>query len=147
MLERDGHLSDGFPPHALFRRRVHSHTVSGDELPASIPMRIRIVFLPVRPVSTNDVRVRGGGRCKPLATFLSLLHVKVHESPLVFVTFHFGPWTFNFVFGPDFCYRSFDLVRLGPSIEINSMLMFHFSPSSFNFRIGFRNINLFSTTV
>ena len=37
----------------------------------------------------------------------------------VFCTFHFGPLTFNFVFGPDFCYISFDLVRLGPPILIN----------------------------
>ena len=37
------------------------------------------------------------------------------ESPF-FVAFHLGPSTFNFVFGPDFCYRSFDLVRLGPPI-------------------------------
>ena len=146
MSEREGHAPDSFSPHALFRRCVHSHTVFGDELPASIPMRLRIVFLPMRHVSTTDVCVRGGGQCKPLATFLSLLHVKVQESPPVFVTFHFGPWTFNFVFGPDFCYIRFDLVRLGPSIEINSMLMIHFNPF-FNFRIGFRNINLFSTAV
>ena len=61
--------------------------------------------------------------------------------------FHFGPCTFNFVYGPDFCYISFELVGLGPSIEINSMLMFHCGPPSFNFRIEFKNINLFGTTI
>ena len=42
------------------------------------------------------------------------------ESPS-FRYFHLGPSTFNLFFGPDFCYISFDLVRLGPSIENNSM--------------------------
>ena len=50
---------------------------------------------------------------------LSLLHVKVRESPPVLLLLHFGPYTFNFVFDPDFCYIRFDLVRLGPSIAIN----------------------------
>ena len=63
------------------------------------------------------------------------------------MAFHFGPLTFNFVYGLDFYYISFDLIRLGLSIAINSMLMFHFGPPSFNFRIGFKKINLFITTV
>ena len=58
--------------------------------------------------------------------------------------FNFGPLTFNFVYGPDFCYISFDLVRLDPSIAINSILMFHFGPP-FNFRIGLKKLNIFGT--
>ena len=90
---------------------------------------------------SSDGRGRGGGRLKSLQPFLSLLHVKVQESPPVIMLFHFGPCTFNFVYGPDFCYISFELVGLGPSIEINSMSMFHFGPPSFNFRIEFKKIN------
>ena len=82
-------------------------------------MRLRMVFLPVGRVPLSDVRGRGGGRLNPRQPFLSLLHVKVQESPLFLLLFHFGPCTFNFVYGPDFCYISFDLVQLGPSIEIN----------------------------
>ena len=52
-------------------------------------------------------------------TFLSLLHVNVRESPPYILTLHFGPSTFNLVFGPDFSDISFDLVRLGPPILIN----------------------------
>ena len=44
---------------------------------------------------------------------------KCAESPPFLVTLHFGPSTFILVFGPDFCYISFDLVRLGPPILIN----------------------------
>ena len=110
-------------------------------------MRRRVGFLLVWRVFENDGRGRGDGRLKPLATFLSLLHVKVQESPPILVPFHFSPWTLNFVYDPDFCYISFDLIRLGPSIEINSMLMFHFGSTSFNFWIGFKKINLFGTTV
>ena len=79
-------------------------------------MRRRVVFLPRWGVSPPDVRGRGGGRLKPTATFLSLLHVNVQESPPSMWTFHFGPPTFNFVFGPHFSYRSFDFIRLGPPI-------------------------------
>ena len=50
---------------------------------------------------------------------LSLMHVKVQESPLFCDTFHFGPLTFDFVFCPDFGWISFDLVRLGPPIGID----------------------------
>ena len=96
-------------------------------------MRRRLAFLPVRRVSLSDVRGRGGGRLNPRNLFLYLLHVKVQESPQVLMLFHFVP--FNFVYGPDFCYISFDLVRLGPSIVINWMRNFYFDPPSFNFRI------------
>ena len=82
-------------------------------------MRRRVIFLPWWCVSPPQVRGRGGGRLKLLATFLSLLHVKVQENPPLFVTFHFGSSSFNFVFGPDFYHRSFDLVRLGPPILID----------------------------
>ena len=109
-------------------------------------MRRRLVFLPVRRVLSSDGHERGGGRLKPLQPFLSPLHVKVQESPPVLFILHFGPCTFNFVYGPDFCYISFDLVRLGSSIEINSMLMFHFGPP-FNFRNEFKKITLFGTVV
>ena len=121
--------------------------MTGDGLPGSLPMRFRVVFLPVRCVSATDSHGRGGGGLKLLATFLSLLHVKMQESPRIFWLFHFSLWTLNFVCGPDFYYISFDLVRLGFSIKINSMLMFHFDPPSFNFRIGLKNINLFGTIV
>ena len=90
----------------------------------------------MRRVSLSIVRGRVGGWLKPRQLFLSLLHVKEQGSPSICMFFHFGPCTFNFIYGPDFCYISFELVGLGPSIEINSMLMFHFSPP-FNFRIVF----------
>ena len=68
--------------------------------------------------------------------FLSLLHVNVQESPPFIFPLHFDPYTFNFVFGPNFCYISFNFVRLGPPISIDWMSKFHFGPSTFNFRIG-----------
>ena len=132
-------------PHTLFKWRMRGDKIAGDGLPVSPSMRRRFVLLPVRCIFSSDGRGRGGGRLKPLQPFLSLLHIKVQESPPVFMLFHFGPCTFNFVYGPDFCYISFDLVRLGPSIEINSMLIFYFGP--FNFWIEFKKINLFGTTV
>ena len=46
-----------------------------------------------------------------------------------------------------FLYISFDLVRLGPPIGIDSMSSFQFGPPSFNFRIGLKRINLFDTKV
>ena len=51
----------GFPPDALFRRRVRRHTVAGDEIPETMAMRLLMVFLPRRRVSSSDVRVHGGG--------------------------------------------------------------------------------------
>ena len=131
------HAADSLPPHALFERRVRRDGVSGDGRPASRSMCLRLVFLPVRRVSVSEVRGRGGGRLKSPLLFLSLLHVKVQESPPVCMLFHFGPFTFNLFYGPDFCYISFDLVRLGPSIEINWKSNFHFDPP-FNFWIGFK---------
>ena len=65
--------------------------VDGDELLASQSMRRRMVFLPVRRVSLSDIRGRSGGQLKPGQLFLSLLHVKVQESPPVCMLFHFGP--------------------------------------------------------
>ena len=112
--------------------------LAGNGLPASLSVRLLLVFLPVRHVLSHGGRGRGCGRLKPISPFLSLMHVKVQKRPLVLVSFHFGPLTFNFVYGPDFCYISFGLVRLGHSIAINSMLMFHFGPPSFNFRIGLK---------
>ena len=78
-----------------------------------------MVFLPIQCVLATDDRGRDGGRLKPLTTFLSLMHINVQESPPVYCHFHFGPWTLNFVYGPNLCYISFDFVRLGPSIAIN----------------------------
>ena len=102
------------------------------------PVAPRRGLIPMRRVLAMDGREHGGGRLKPLATFLSQLHVNVQESPSIFCHFHIGPWTLNFVYGLDFCYISFDLVWLGISIEINSMLMFYFGSPSFNFRIEFK---------
>ena len=93
--------------------------MAGNGLPAPNPVRLRLVFLPVRRVFPHGGRGRGGGRLKPVVPFLSLLHVKVQKSPSGFVYFHFGPLTFNCVYGPYFSYLSFDFVRLGPSIAIN----------------------------
>ena len=106
---RVSHATDNIPPHALFEWRVRRDGVAGDGLPTSPLMRLLLVFLPVRRVLASDVCGRGDGRLKPLQPFLSLLHVKVQGSPLVFMLFHFGPCTFKFVYGPDFCYISFDL--------------------------------------
>ena len=66
-----------------------------------------------------------------VAVSLSPTRQSARESP-VLMRFHFGPCTFNFVSDLYFCYVSFDLVRLGPSIEINVMSMFPFNPPSFN---------------
>ena len=112
--------------------------VAGNGLPASLSVRLLLVFLSVRRVFSHGGRGHDGGLLKQVSPFLSLLHVKVQPSPPVLVMFHFGPCTFNFVYDPDFCCISFDLVRLGPSIEINSMSMFHFGPPSFNFWIDFK---------
>ena len=110
------HAVDGVHPGAPFKWRVRVYTVDRNELPTSNPVRLLLVVLPVRRVCPHGVRGRGGGRLKPAATFLSLLHVNVQESPPYIWTLHFGPSTFNFVFGPHFCYISFDFVRLGPPI-------------------------------
>jgi hypothetical protein len=93
--------------------------VAGNVIPASLPVRLRLVFLPVRRVFAHGGCGRGDGRLKPVSPFLSFLHVKVQKSPPVLIAFHFGPFNFNCVYGPDFCYISFDFVRLGPSIAIN----------------------------
>ena len=82
-------------------------------------MRLRLGLLSVRLVLASDVRVLYRGRLKPRQPFLSLLHVKVQESPPIFMPSHFGLCTFNFDDGPEFCYITFDLVRMGPSIGIN----------------------------
>ena len=142
---RAAHAPHGFQSYALFGRRMLRHTVAGDELLASKVMRRRMGFLPRRRISAYDVRGRGGGRLKPLVMFLSLLHVQVHERPPSFLLFPFGPFCFNFVLFPDFWYISFDFVRLGPPIGIDSMSSFQFGPPSFNFRIALKKINLFST--
>ena len=113
------HALDDFRPDAPFKRRVRCHTVAGKSLPASIPVRHLLIFLPVRRVASHDGSGSGGGRLKPVDPFLSLLHVKVQESPPSFVSIHFGPLTFNCVYGTDFSYRSFYFVQLGPSIAIN----------------------------
>ena len=84
-------------------------------------MRLIVVFPLLWRVSPTNVCGCGGGWLKPPNMFLSLLRVNVQDSPPLFVTFHFGPSTFNLFLGPDFCYISFDLVRLGPPILINSM--------------------------
>ena len=76
---------------------------------------------------------------------LSLLHVKVQESPPIYATFYFSPLTFDFCFSLDFGCISFDLVRLGPPISIDWMAMFQFGPPSFNFRIRFKLFNKYST--
>ena len=144
---RVAHTHHRFPPDALFRRRVRCHTAAGDELPESREMRLLMVFLPRRRVSSSDIRGRGGGRVKPVATFLSLLQVQLQERPLSCHMFHFGPYISNFVCFPDFWYISFDFVQLGPPIGIDSMFSFPFGPPSFNFRIGLKKMNLFSTVV
>ena len=112
-------MADSLPPHALFEQRVRGYRVTEYGLPASRSMRLRLGFLPVRRVLASNVRGCGGDWLKPLQPFLSLLHVKVQESPPVLLLLHFGPCILNFVYGLDFYYISFDLVRLGPSIEIN----------------------------
>ena len=113
------HALDDFRPDGPFKRRVRCHTVAGNGLPASTPVRHLLIFLPVRRVASHDGSGSGGGRLKPVDPFLSLLHVKVQESPPSFVYFHFGPLTFNCVYSPDFSYISFDFLRLGPAIASN----------------------------
>ena len=121
---------------------MRADTVSGNGLLSSLSMN-----LPVWRVWSHGGRGCGGGRLKLVSPFLSLLLVKVQERPLVLLPFHFVPFTLNFVYGPDFCYISFDLVQLGPLIEINYIFMFHFGPPSFNFRIGFKYLNIFGPEV
>ena len=95
------HATDSIPSHALLKWRVKADRVTENGLPASQSMRCYVVFLPVRRVSSSDVRVRVGGRLKPFVPFLSLLHTNVQLSPPGLLTFHFGPWTFNFLFGTE----------------------------------------------
>ena len=121
--------------------------MGGNGLPPSNPVRRLLVFLPVRRVSPQGGRGHGGGWLKSVGPFLSLLHVKVQKSPPTFVSIHFGPLTFNCIYGPDCSYISFDFVQSGLSIAINEMLTFHFGPSSFNFRIRLKRLNIFGTEV
>ena len=112
------HATNSIPPHALLRWRVRTARISRNGLPASPLMRLHVVFLPVWRVLSTGGRVHDDGRLKQFLLF-SLLHTKVQERPPVFFIFQFSPCTFNFVYGLDFGYISFDLVRLSPSIEIN----------------------------
>ena len=142
---RAGHAPAGVPPHALFRWRVRSHTVAGDTIPESISMRLRVVVIPRWRVASNNVRGRGGNRLKRLATFLSLLHVQVQESPPSLLLFPFGTWGFNFVLFLDFWYINFVFLQLGPLIGIDSMSNCQFGPPAFNFQIQLKKLNLFGT--
>ena len=144
---RASHARHGFPPDALFRRHVRRITVSGDALPESRAMRLFMGFLPRRRVASSDVRGSEDGRVKPAETFVSLLQVQLQESPPSLQMFHFSPYSSNFICFPDFWYISFDFVRLGSPIGIDSMFSFQFGPLSFNFRIGLKRMNLFSTVV
>ena len=69
---------------ALLRWRMRRVTVAGDAVPESLSMRHRVFFLPRRRVAPKNICGRGSGRLKLLVTSLSLslLHVKVHETPL-----------------------------------------------------------------
>ena len=99
--------TDSIPPHALFlvaREALSGHRrwstgVSVDAPPRGFPPSMTRFVLrrpwPVKVVGTIS---------------LSLLHVKVQESPPFLMIFYFGPFTFNFVYDPDFYYISFDLV-------------------------------------
>ena len=118
------HATDNIPPHTLFKWRVSGDSVAGDGLPASQSMRRRLVLLPVRRALSSDIRGRGGDRLKPLQPLLSLLHVKVQESPPVLILFHCGPCNFNFVYGPDFCYINFDLIRLVLQLKLIECAIF-----------------------
>ena len=114
---------------------MRRHKVAGDELRESRAMRLLMGVLPRRRVSSSDVGGRGGGRLNPVTPFLSLLRVQLQESPPSWNMFHFGPYSSNFIFVPDFWYISFDFFQLGPPIGIESVVMFQFGPYSFNFRI------------
>ena len=104
------HATDSIPPRAPFRWRVTSYMVPENVLLASLPVRLRLVFLPLRRVFAHGRRGHGDGRLNPVSSFLSLLHVKVQQSPPILVEFHFIPFTFNCVYGPDLCYISFNFV-------------------------------------
>ena len=80
-------MTNGVPPDAPFTWHVQYATVAVNGLPASNPVRLRLVFLQVRRVFSHGGRRRGGGRLKPVVPFLSLLHVKVQKSPRVLYTF------------------------------------------------------------
>ena len=125
---RAAHAPHSFQSHALFWRHVRGRTGAGDKILKSRAMRLRMGFLPRQRVATDNVRGRGGCRLKPPATFLSLLHVQLQEHPPSFLLFPFGPFCFNFVLFPDFWYISFDFVRLGPPIGIDSISIFQFDP-------------------
>ena len=124
---------------AYYNRRKWATGVSSDAPPCGLP----------------HGAARCGGRWPylwrwPVKYFFpvfSLLHAKVQERPPVLQCFHFRPWTFNFLYGPDFCYISFDLIQSSHSIEINYILMFHFGSPSFNFWIEFKYLNIFGTEV
>ena len=102
LSERVHHAPHDFPFHALFRWRVRSPTVTGNELQESRTMCRPLVVLPRRHVSPYDVRKCVGGRLKPVTEFPSLLHVQVQERPPSCIYFHFNPCSFNFIFWPDF---------------------------------------------
>ena len=142
----EGHATDRIPPHAHFKRHVKDDRVAKWATGISVgapPLALPpgAACLCTRWTWTRRWPVKAG-----FTVSLSPARKSAGDSP-VLVAFHFSPLTFNFIYGPDFCYISFDLVRLGPSIAINSMLMFHSSPISFNFRIKFKKINLFGTEV
>ena len=125
---RVAHARYRFPPDALFRRRVRCHTAAGDELPESREMRLLMVFLPRRHVSSSDVCGSGDDRLKSAATFLSLLQVQLQESPHSLKMFHFDPWSSNFVCFPYFRYISFDLFNSALRFRLIQCLVFNSPP-------------------
>ena len=92
---------------------MRGHKVAGNKLPPSNSKRLDLVFLPVRRVFHQGGCGRGGGRLKPVHPFLSLLHVKVQESPPILCLLHFGPWGFNFIYDADFWYMRFLFSSIG----------------------------------
>ena len=78
---------------------MQRYTVDGNELPTYRAVLLGVLFHPRWRVYHKNARgpVKAADHVS-----ISLLHVKVQESPPICDTFRFGPLTFDFVFCPDF---------------------------------------------
>ena len=130
------YATDGIRPHDLFWRCVHCCLVSKNVHTTSFWMGRRVLFLMVWHVVGNGGRFRDGGWLKVLLPFSLSCKLKYRVGPWFYSIFISVPYLLIVLHGPNFCYISFDLFQLGPSIEIDYIFRFQFNPHSSNFWIG-----------
>uniref|UniRef100_A0A6N2MAP4 HNH domain-containing protein n=1 Tax=Salix viminalis TaxID=40686 RepID=A0A6N2MAP4_SALVM len=90
----EAHAPVGFSPHALFGRRVRTHTMVGNGRSSWFSKRLRVAFLPRWRVSPKNACGRAVGRLKALPPFsLSPARESAGESPMCCA---FSLWSFYF---------------------------------------------------